>query len=63
MCSMSSWMNAASDARKIDAIATLARAALADGAGAFDFSLEGRGSRRHEPDAHPIEQQVGDVVR
>jgi hypothetical protein len=45
------------------AIATLARAALADGAGAFDFSLEGRGSRRHEPDAHPIEQQVGDVVR
>ena len=45
------------------AIGTLARAALADGAGGFDFSADGRGSRRREPDAHPIEPRVGDIVR
>lgn len=44
------------------AIATLARAALADGTSAFDFSAAGRGSRRREPDAHPIEPHVGDVA-
>lgn len=44
------------------AIATLARAALADGTSAFDFSADGRGSRRREPDAHPIEPHAGDVA-
>ncbi len=37
------------------AVATLAGSARADGAGGFEFSLEGRRRRRHEPDAHPIE--------
>jgi len=45
------------------AIATLARAALADGTGGFDFSAEGRAARRREPDAHPIEPRIGDVAR
>jgi hypothetical protein len=37
------------------AVATLAASARADGAGGFEFSLEGRRRRRREPDAHPIE--------
>ena len=37
------------------AVATLAGSARADGAGGFEFSLEGRRRRRREPDAHPIE--------
>jgi hypothetical protein len=41
------------------AIATLARAALADGTVGFDFSADGR-RRRREPDAHPIEPRVGE---
>jgi hypothetical protein len=44
------------------AIATLARAAVADGTAAFDFSADLR-RRRREPDAHPIEPRVGDLLR
>jgi hypothetical protein len=44
------------------AIATLARAALSDGAAGFDFSADGR-RRRREPDAHPIEPHVGEMTR
>lgn len=45
------------------AIATLARAALADGTGGFDLSADDRGPRHREPDAHPIEPRVRDIVR
>jgi hypothetical protein len=45
------------------AVATLARAALADGSGGFDFAADDRGPRRREPDAHPIEPHVGDILR
>ena len=44
------------------AIATLARAAVADGTAAFDFAPDVR-RRRREPDAHPIEPRVGDLMR
>ncbi len=45
------------------AVATLARAAFADGSGGFDFAADDRGPRRREPDAHPIEPRVGDILR
>jgi hypothetical protein len=44
-------------------IATLARAALSDGSGGFDFSVEDTGHRRRAPDAHPMEPRVGDLSR
>ena len=36
-------------------VATLAGSARADGTGGFGFSLEGRGRRHREPDAHPLD--------
>jgi hypothetical protein len=36
-------------------VATLAGSARAEGSGGFAFSLEGRGRRRREPDAHPLD--------
>lgn len=36
-------------------VATLAGSARAEGTGGFGFSLEGRGRRHREPDAHPLD--------
>jgi hypothetical protein len=44
------------------AIATLARAAVSDGTGGFEFSVDPR-RRRREPEAHPIEPRIRDVTR
>jgi hypothetical protein len=42
--------------------AALARAAVSDGSGGFGFAPEGR-RRRREPEAHPIEPRVSDLLR
>jgi hypothetical protein len=44
-------------------IAALARAAMSDGTGAFEFAAEGARRRRRDPDAHPIEPRVSDLLR
>jgi hypothetical protein len=44
-------------------VASLARAAVSDGAGGFEFSVEGPRRRRREPEAHPIEPPVRDLLR
>ena len=44
-------------------VASLVRAAVSDGAGGFEFSVEGPRRRRREPEAHPIEPPVRDLLR
>jgi len=44
-------------------VAALIRAAMSDGTGGFGFSVEGSRRRRREPDAHPIEPRVSDLLR
>ena len=44
-------------------VAALSRAAMSDGTGDFEFAAEGSRRRHREPDAHPIEPRVSDLLR